>query len=85
MFLVLSCFVFANSIEAGCEVENEDVAGGAPTGVAPTTSEWSMICYQPCRQQNSRGGGDNVIILNEGAVESHFNGTDECLELIKLP
>ena len=25
------------------EVENEDVVGAAPTGDAPTTSEWSTI------------------------------------------
>ena len=31
------------SIEARCEVNNEDVAGAAPTGDAPTTSEWSTI------------------------------------------
>ena len=40
-----SCFtvVFAQSIEARCWVENEDVIGGAPTGDAPTTSERSAI------------------------------------------
>ena len=32
--------VSAQSIEARCEVEN-DVVGAAPTGDAPTTSEWS--------------------------------------------
>ena len=31
------------SIEARCEVENEDVAWAAPTGDAPTTSEWPTI------------------------------------------
>ena len=42
----LKCFssclavVFAQSIEAICEVENEDVVGAVPTGDAPTTSEW---------------------------------------------
>ena len=35
--------VFAQSIEARCEVENEDVVGAAPTGDAPTTSELSII------------------------------------------
>ena len=35
--------VFAQSIEARCYVENEDVVGAAPTGDAPTTSEWSTI------------------------------------------
>ena len=35
--------VFALSIEAMCQVENEDVVGAAPTGDAPTTSEWSTI------------------------------------------
>ena len=35
--------VFAQSIEARCWVENEDVVGAAPTGDAPTTSEWSTI------------------------------------------
>ena len=35
--------VFAQSIEAMCYVENEDVVGAAPTGDAPTTSELSTI------------------------------------------
>ena len=35
--------VFAESIEARCSVENEDVVGAAPPGAAPTTSEWSTI------------------------------------------
>ena len=35
--------VFAQSIEARCWVENEDVVGAAPTGDAPTTCEWSTI------------------------------------------
>ena len=45
----LKCFlshlavVFAQSIEARCLVENEDVVGAAPTGNAPTTSELSTI------------------------------------------
>ena len=33
--------VFAQSIETKCYFENEDVVGAAPTGDAPTTSEWS--------------------------------------------
>ena len=33
----------AQSNEARCSVENEDVVGAAPTGDAPTTSEWSTI------------------------------------------
>ena len=45
----LKCFlspfavVFAQSIEARCQVENEDVVGAAQTGNAPTTSELSII------------------------------------------
>ena len=35
--------VVAQSIEARCLVENEDVVGAAPTGDAPTTSELSTI------------------------------------------
>ena len=35
--------VFAEYLEARCWVENEDVVGAAPTGDAPTTSEWSTI------------------------------------------
>ena len=35
--------VFAQTIEARCSVENEDVVGAAPTGDAPATSEWSTI------------------------------------------
>ena len=34
---------FAQSIEARCLVENEDVVGAAPAGDAPTVSEWSTI------------------------------------------
>ena len=32
--------VFAQSIEARCWVENEDIVGAAPTGDAATRSEW---------------------------------------------
>ena len=35
--------VFAQSIEARCEVENEDVVGAMLTGDAPTTFKWSTI------------------------------------------
>ena len=35
--------VFTQSVEAGCQVENEDVVGAAPIGNAPITSEWSWI------------------------------------------
>ena len=35
--------VFVQYTEAKCYVENEDVVGAAPTGDAPTTSEWSTI------------------------------------------
>ena len=35
--------VFAQSNEARCYVENADVVGAAPTGDAPTTSEWATI------------------------------------------
>ena len=35
--------VFAESLGARCQVENEDVVGAAPTGDAPTTSDWSTI------------------------------------------
>ena len=35
--------VFAQSIEARCEVENEDAVGAAATGDVPTTSERSTI------------------------------------------
>ena len=35
--------VFAQSIEAKWQVENEDVVGAAPTGDAPTRPEWSTI------------------------------------------
>ena len=34
---------FAESFEARRQVENEDVVGAAPTGDAPTTSEWLTI------------------------------------------
>ena len=39
----LSCSCFAQSIEARCWVENEDVVGAAPTVDDPTTPEWSPI------------------------------------------
>ena len=42
-FLSRLAFVFAQSIEARYYVENEDVVGAAPTGEAPTTSEWLTI------------------------------------------
>ena len=32
-----------NSLKLGYLVENEDLVGAAPTGDAPTTSEWSLI------------------------------------------
>ena len=32
-----------NPVKPGVKVENEDVVGAAPTGAAPTTSEWSTI------------------------------------------
>ena len=35
--------VFPESLETISQVENEDVVGAAPTGDAPTTSEWSTI------------------------------------------
>ena len=47
--LKLKCFsprlavVFVQSNEARCYVKNEDVVGAAPTGDAPTTSEWWTI------------------------------------------
>ena len=38
---------FAESLEARCQVDNEDVVGAAPTGDAPTTSQWSTIVLPP--------------------------------------
>ena len=35
--------ILSNPLKARCYVENEDVVGAAPTGDAPTTSEWSTI------------------------------------------
>ena len=32
-----------NLLKAKCQVENEDIVEAAPTGDAPTTSEWSTI------------------------------------------
>ena len=39
----VSRIVSTQSIEAKCYVENEDAVAEAPTGDAPTTSEWSTI------------------------------------------
>ena len=39
VFLSSLAVVFAQSIEARCQVKNEDVVGAVPTGDAPTTSE----------------------------------------------
>ena len=45
----IKCFLsrlavhFAQSIEARCSVQNEDVVGAALPGDAPTTSEWSTV------------------------------------------
>ena len=47
---ILKCFssrlavVFAQFIEARCKVHNE-VVEAAPTGDAPTKSEWSIILF----------------------------------------
>ena len=41
MILSRPTVIFAQSIEARCEVENEDVVWAAKTGDAPTTSERS--------------------------------------------
>ena len=36
--------VFAQAIEARCQVENEDVVGSASTGDAPNTSDsWTIL------------------------------------------
>ena len=35
--------VCAQSIEAQCKIGNEDAVGAAPTGDAPTTSEWPTV------------------------------------------
>ena len=43
IFLCCLAAVFAESLEPRCQVENEDVVRAAPTGDAPTTSEWSTI------------------------------------------
>ena len=49
-FKCFSCVlaaVFSQSIESMWQVENEDVVGAAPTGDAPTTSEWySLIAHK---------------------------------------
>ena len=37
--------VFAQSIEARCQVENGDVIRAVPTGDVPMTSEWSTILF----------------------------------------
>ena len=39
------CFVafFAESLEARCQVGNEDAVGAAPTGDALAASEWSTV------------------------------------------
>ena len=34
-----------NPLMPGVEIENEDVVGAAPTGDAPSTSEWSTILF----------------------------------------
>ena len=44
-FLSHLAVAFAQPIEARCWVENADVVGAAPTGDAPTTSEWSTILF----------------------------------------
>ena len=45
IFLSHLAVTFAKYIEARYLVENEDVVGAAPTGDAPTTSEWSQIVF----------------------------------------
>ena len=43
MNLVSSCSCLCPMHEAMCYVENKDAVGTAPTGDAPTTSQWSII------------------------------------------
>ena len=42
-FLSRVALVLTQSVEARCYVENEDIVWTAPTGDAPTTSEWSKL------------------------------------------
>ena len=42
-FLFRIAVVFAQSKEAMCSVQDEDIVGAAPTGYALITSEWSTI------------------------------------------
>ena len=59
--------VSAQSVETRCNVKNKDVVGAAPTGDAPTTSEWSTILLSPkvqlilevWRYVSSVSGGEN--------------------------
>ena len=55
MFLVTSWIVSAHSNEVRCYVKNEDVVGAAPTGDAPTTSEWSTISLSTAYAPYTRG------------------------------
>ena len=43
MFLTRLAVAFAQSTGARRQVVDEDVVGAAPTGNAPTTTEWSTI------------------------------------------
>ena len=42
-FRLVLQLALSNPLNPGVGVENEDVVGVAPTGDAPTTSEWSII------------------------------------------
>ena len=83
--------VFTESLEAGCQVANEDVVGAAPTGGAPTTSEWSTILlptkvwlilevlrYWWCSCASKLS---SVQLVRQGLVMLGFNAfTFECLK-----
>ena len=65
----LKCFssrlavVFAQSIEARCQVKNKDVFGAASTCYAPTTSEWSTSLFLRCDLYHRFDGICKYIII----------------------
>ena len=65
------------SVEAMCWVENEDVVGAAPTGDAPTTSEWSTILLPTMVRLRSEVWG--YIFLD---LLVHWKGWLQPLQLI---
>ena len=74
-FLYCLTAAFVESLEARYQVEYEDVVGAAPTGDAPTTSEWSTILL-PTKV--------HLILEILRYFVMHMNGVMSCYMIIAI-